>query len=273
MRLSFSTGALYHLPLRTVFALAHEAGFEGLELVYSPEVALRGAAPIRRLSQEYSLPVLSVHPSVVPYPGYNRAAHILPRLVSLAQELECPLVVVHTPKVSALEEPKGKEYIKVLLRERERGKSTLRIAVENAGFYRPSDTRFILHNVFQLRALAERYDLPLTLDTAHAGTSPYGVLGSYDALRGRLVNVHFSDFRRRRILLDWHALHTVLSHHQMPGKGVLPLAEFVRRLLADGYAGILTLEVSPTAIHAWDLAQTRQMLVQAIQFVRQLEKE
>jgi len=68
----------------------------------------------------------------VPYPGYNRAAHILPRLVSLAQELECPLVVVHTPKVSALEEPKGKEYIKVLLRERERGKSTLRIAVENA---------------------------------------------------------------------------------------------------------------------------------------------
>jgi sugar phosphate isomerase/epimerase len=53
----------------------------------------------------------------------------------------------------------------------------------------------------------------------------------------------------------------------------LPLAEFVRALLADGYAGIFTLEVSPTAIRAWNLAQTRQLLVRAIQSVRQLEAE
>jgi sugar phosphate isomerase/epimerase len=271
LRLSFSTGALYHLPLRTTFALAHEVGFAGVELVYCPEVVQRGAAPIQRLSQEYSLPVLSVHPSVVPYPGYNRAAHILTRLVSLAQRLDCPLVVLHTPKVRALEEPLGKEYVEVLLRERERCYPGLQIAVENAGFYRPSDTRFVLHNVSQLRNLADRYDLPLTFDTSHAGTSPDGVLGAYGILRRRVVNVHFSDLRPRRIFPDWSPLYTVLSHHQMPGEGVLPLAEFVRTLLADGYAGSFTLEVSPTAVRAWNLAQTRQMLVQAIQFVGQLE--
>jgi sugar phosphate isomerase/epimerase len=273
LRLSFSTGSLYHLPLRTIFALAHEAGFAGVELVYCPEVARRGVAPIRRLSQEFSLPVLSVHPSVVPYPGHNHAAHILPRLVSLAQGLDCPLVVVHTPKAKSLEEPQGKEYVEVLLRERERCNRRLQIAVENAGFYRPSDARFILHNVFQLRDLADRYDLPLTFDTSHAGTSPYGVLGAYDILRRRVVNVHFSDLRPRHGFPDWRPLYTVLSHHQMPGEGVLPLAEFVRTLVVDSYAGILTLEVSPTAIHAWDLAQARQILLRAIQFVRQLEGE
>jgi sugar phosphate isomerase/epimerase len=281
LRLSFSTGALYHLPLRTVFSLAHEAGFVGVELVYSPEVAQRDAMSIRRLSQEYSLPVLSVHPSVVPYPGCNRVAHILPRLVSLAERLDCPLVVLHTPKVTTLEEPRGKEFVEVLLRERERCSSPriergveyrgLQIAVENAGFYRPSDARFILHNVFQLRDLADRYNLPLTFDTSHAGTSPYGVLGAYEILRRRVVNVHFSDLRPRRIRPDWRPLYTVLSHHQMPGEGVLPLAAFVRALLADGYAGIFTLEVSPTAIRVWNLAKTRQLLVQAIEFVRQLE--
>lgn len=271
LRLSFSTGALYHLPLRTAFALAHEAGFAGVELVYCPEVAQRGATPIRRLSQEYALPVLSVHPSVVPYPGYNRAAHILPRLVSLAERLDCPLVVLHTPKVSALEEPAGKEFVEVLLRERERCNPGLQIAVENAGFYRPSDARFILHDVSQLRDLADRYDLAVTFDTSHAGTSPYGVLGAYDILRHRVVNVHFSDMLPRRIFPNWPPLYTVLSHHQMPGEGVLPLAEFVRALLADGYAGIFTLEVSPTAIRVWNLARARQILIQAIQFVRQLE--
>jgi sugar phosphate isomerase/epimerase len=283
LRLSFSTGALYHLPLRTAFALAHEAGFAGVELVYCLEVAQRGAAHIRRLSQEYSLPVLSVHPSVVPYPGYNSAAHILPRLVSLAERLDCPLVVLHTPKVTSLEEPRGKEFVEVLLRERERCGSPrvlsgvehrgLQITVENAGFYRRPDPRFLLQDVFQLRDLADRYDLPLTFDTSHAGTSPYGVLGAYDILRRRVVNVHFSDLRTRRIFPDWAPLHTVLSNHQMPGEGVLPLAEFVRALLADGYAGIFTLEVSPTAIRVWNLGQARQLLVQAIQFVRQLEVE
>ena len=271
MRLSFSTGALYHLPLRRAFTLAREAGFDGVELVYCPEVAWRGAAPVQRLMREYSLPVLSVHPSVVPYPGYNRAAHILPRLTSLAERLECPLVVLHTPKVATLQEPLGIEFVKVLLRERQRCNPGLQIAVENAGFYRASDVRYILHDARQLRDLAERYDLPLTFDTSHAGTSPYGVMGAYDILRSRVVNVHFSDLTPRRIFPDWPPLYTVLSHHQMPGQGVLPLTEFVRALLADRYAGILTLEISPTAVQVWNLAQARQALVQAIQFVRQFE--
>jgi sugar phosphate isomerase/epimerase len=271
LRISFSTGALYHLPLRTTFALAHETGFAGVELVYCPEVAMRGAAPIRRLSQEYSLPVLSVHPSVVPYPGGNRIARILPRLTALAEKLDCPLVVVHTPRASTLEEPRGKAWVEALLRERERYGSYLQVAVENAGFYQPSDARFALHNVTRLRDLADRYDLPLTFDTAHAGTSPYGVLEAYNILRHRVVNVHFSDMVSRHILPNWRPLYTVLSHHQMPGQGGLPLAEFVRALVADGYAGPFTLEVSPVAISAWNLARTRQILAQAVEQVRQLE--
>jgi len=270
LRISFSTGALYHLPLRTTFRLAHEAGFAGVELVYCPEVALRGAAPIRRLSQEYSLPVFSVHPSVVPYPGSNRITQILPRLTTLAKDLDCPVVVVHTPRVIALEEPRTKRWLDAILRERERCDPRPQVTVENAGFYQPSDARFALHNTTRLRELADHYDLPLTFDTAHAGTSPYGVLEAYRILRPRIVNVHFSDMRSRHIVPHWRPLYTVLSHHQMPGRGELPLAEFVRTLVADGYTGPLTLEVSPVAISAWNLARTRQILSEAIEQLRRL---
>lgn len=271
LRLSFSTGTLYHLPLRTTFALAREAGLQGIELVYCPEVAVRGARYVAQLSREYSLPVLSVHPSVIPYPGYNRAARILPRLVSLAEALDCPLVVLHTPKVSTLDEPAGAEFLQTLLQERERCNPVVYIALENAGYYQSSDARFALHDPHRLRALADRYDLPLTLDTSHAGTSPQGVLGTYGLLRDRVVNVHFSDLLPRRLVPDWKPLYTFLSHHQMPGQGVLPLSDFVRALLADSYAGVFTFEISPTAIGAWRLSQVRQSLRQALEFISQLE--
>ena len=269
LRLSFSTGTLYHFPLRTTFALAHEAGFQGVELVLGPEVVLRGAAYVRRLSQEYSLPVLSLHPPVIPYPGQNKAARILPHLVSLAEQVDCDLIVLHTPKTTNSEASQWTEFVEALLRER--SNTSVRISLENAGIFWESDIHYILHDVRRLRAFADRYDLPLTFDTAHAGTSAYELLEAYALLDGRVVNVHFSDLVHRRIFPDWPPLYTFFRHHQMPGEGILPLTEFLRMLLDTGYSGIFTLEVSPTAIKAWNPSRVREGLANLVQFVRRLE--
>lgn len=273
LRLSLSTGTLAHLPLHHVFRVAQEAGFDGVELVYTPISAQLDAKRILQLSRLYRLSILSVHPSVIPYPGYDRAARILPPLVDLAQRVGCPLVVVHTPKVESLNEPGGKDFVEVVIRETARSKPNVRVTVENAGFYRPADARFWLHDVRNLHTLADQHDLLLTFDTSHAGTSPFGVQESFSLLRDRVVNVHFSDLIPRRLKPDWRPLHTMLSHHQMPGEGILPLTRFVRTLLADGYIGPLTFELSPTAVRAWSIAQTRKRFRQAIEFVRQLEPD
>ncbi len=273
LRLSFSTGTLYHFPLRTTFALAREAGFEGVELVFGPEVIVRGAAYVRRLSREYQLPVLSLHPPVVPYPGQNKTDRMLPRLVSLAEQVDCGLIVLHTPKVTTLQETRWTDFVEALLRERERLHAGMQISLENAGIFWESDVRYILHDIRRLRAFADRYDLPLTFDTAHAGTSPYELLEAYALCAGRVVNVHFSDLVHRRIFPDWPPLYTLFRHHQMPGEGVLPLTEFVRVLLTTGYSGIFTLEVSPTALGAWSLSRVRKGLAKAVKFVRRLEAD
>ncbi len=270
LKLSFSTGTLYHLPLRTTFSLAHEAGFQGVELVLGAEVIMRGADYVRRLGQEYSLQVLSVHPPIVPYPGRRRVGRILRRLLSLAEQVGCDLVVLHTPKTTTPEAIPWIEFQKRMSQLRSDGGT--QVSLENGAIFRQSDADYVLHDVRRLRAFADRYDLPLTFDTSHAGTTAYGLLDAYAICAERVVNVHFSDLVQRRVFPDWPMLHTFFLHHQMPGDGALPLAEFMRRLLQSGYSGILTLELSPAAVRAWSLAGTREVLSQVVECVRQLER-
>jgi sugar phosphate isomerase/epimerase len=271
LKLSFSTGTLYHLPLRAAFALAHEAGFEGVELVLGPEALLRGAKYVRQLSQQYSLPVLSIHPPILPYPGQSKVVRILPRLISLAQGVGCDLVVLHTPKTSAPDSLAWTEFVDVM--SRRDSASGVRVSLENAGMFRPAELNYLLHDLPRLRSFADRHDLPLTFDTAHAGTSAYELLEAYALFDGRVVNVHFSDLVQRRIFPDWPPLYTFFLHHQLPGQGILPLAEFVRTLLATGYSGLFTLELSPTAIQAWSIPRVREGLRSAVAFVRRIEAE
>jgi sugar phosphate isomerase/epimerase len=271
LRLSFSTGTLYHLPLRTTFALAREAGFEGVELVLGLEVIVRGAAYVRQLSKEHSLAVLSVHPPILPYPSHNKGAGILPRLISLAEQTDCTLVVLHPPKATTTEESEWTQFVHALREQRERG--GVQVSVENAAIFRPSDTRYLLHDLARLRAFADRYDLPLTFDTAHAGASPYGLLEAYELVAGRVVNVHFSDCVRRHAFANWKWLQTFWQNHQIPGQGTLPLAEFMQALLKGGYGGILTVELSPLALQAWSLSRIRRGLARTVAAVRQLEAQ
>jgi sugar phosphate isomerase/epimerase len=253
------------------FSLAREAGFQGLELVYGLEVMVRGAAFVRRLIREYDLPVLSIHPPILPYPGHRRPARILPRLVELAEETGCPLVVLHPPKTTSMDTAIGSEFVEGLARWSTH--ETVAVSLENPAITPPSDRSYVLGNLTDLRRFADEWDLPLTFDTSHAGTSSHGVLDGYRLVRDRLVNVHFSDLVPRPKLPALAALQTFLVHHQQPGEGTLPLLAFLRELLTSGYAGPITVEVSPTAMQAWSLAHIRRGLADAAQFILQAESE
>jgi len=271
LRLSFSTGTLYHLPLRISFALAREAGLDGVELVLGPEVTLLGAAHVRHLSQKFCLPVLSLHPPILPYPGMHDTRRVLPRLVSLAEQVGCDLVVLHTPKTASTTDRQWTAFLEAL--HAAHSNPHVRVSVENGGIFAPTDESYVLHDARRLSDFATRYDLPVTFDTSHAGTSQYKLLEALALFDGRVANVHLSDLAQRRIVPDWQPLYTLFLHHQLPGEGALPLAQFVRTLLRNGYAGILTFEISPTAMHACSLKRVRRGLARCVRFVRQIEAE
>jgi len=145
----------------------------------------------------------------------------------------------------------------------------VRISIENRAFFRPRDQHYVLGDLRELRAFADELDLPMVLDTSHAATSSYSLAEAYDIVADRLVNVHLSDLRPPPWPLNAPCLHTYLKHHQIPGDGQLPLADFLGRLAADGYCGPITLEISPVALRIWWPPDVKRQLARSVAYVRQ----
>lgn len=270
MRIALSTASLYLYPLRHIFSVAKDAGFEGLELALSPEVAIRGCGYLRGLSQEYGLPVLALHPPMIPVPGRKEHHSLLPRMRKLGRGLGCEFIVIHAPKALNLTEGFGRQYSEAVQTcVKELRHSSPRLSVENQAVFRPGDRRYVLSEPASLRRFADEHDLALTLDTAHAASFPYDLLEAYEVFRSRLGNVHLSDFRSWLSIPPWFNLHSYFKHHQLPGDGDLPLIELLQRLRADSYRGLVTLEVSPTALRAWWPPRAKEELIRCLDFVRE----
>jgi sugar phosphate isomerase/epimerase len=238
-----------------------------VELVATPEVLLRGGSYVHRLSVEYGLPVLSLHPPVLFFYPWYSFQKLVSRLVDLAQETGCPIVVLHTPiKAKDLSQGEGRRYVEAVKEHRQ--SQGVRIAVENRAFFFEEDKECALSDLRELRAFADEHDLGLVLDTAHAGTSTYRLMEAYAIFSTRLVNVHLSDIRYLPPLLDSPYLHTYIKHHQIPGNGWLPLAEFVQVLRRDSYDGPLTLEISPVALGWWWPSRAKDNLKRCVSLVK-----
>jgi len=269
MELSLSTGCIYIYPLRFIFNIARESGFAGVELVVGPEVELRGGRYVRRLAESCELTIFSLHPPILPFPGWSDYRTIVRRLIDLALEVGAGYVVLHPPNARSLADDRGRRYVEALTEGLRQTEGTdLRIAIENRAFFRSGDQDYVLIDLRELRAFADELDLPLILDTSHAATSSYSLAEAYHILGDRLVNVHFSDLRSPPWPLSISYLHTYFKHHQIPGDGQLPLADFLSRLAADGYCGPITLEISPIALRIWWPPGVKSRLARCVAYVR-----
>jgi sugar phosphate isomerase/epimerase len=269
MELSLSTGCIYIYPLRSIFSIARESGFAGVELVVSPEVEWRGGRYFRRLAESYGLTIFSLHPPILPFPGWADYRTAIPRLIDLALEAGARYVVLHPPNAHSLADERGRSYVEALREGLRRTEGTgLRIAIENRAFFRPQDQYYVLSDMRELRAFADELDLPMVLDTSHAATTSYSLAEAYQLLADRLVNVHLSDMRSPPWPFRTPYLHTYLKHHQIPGDGQLPLADLLGRLAADSYRGPITFEISPVALRIWWPPSIKRQLARCVTYVR-----
>ncbi len=263
--ISISTASLYHVPLRTVFRLAAEAGFDGVELVTGPETWLLGARRVAALSREYRLPVFTVHQTLAPLIG-GSAARRLGDAVATAAAVGGRHVVIHPPDVARHEE--AEPWLRALDAARDRGAADgVRLAIENSGFAPHEAGRHYLGELEDLVAFAEGRDLDVTLDTCHVAMRGLNLATSYAVMRPRLANIHLSNLSPNGPPLSFPYAGPLLTEHRVPEDGLLDLAPFVRRLAADGYQGPLTYEISPLALRFWSPTRLRQRLVSLVAFV------
>jgi sugar phosphate isomerase/epimerase len=269
LKFSLSTGTLYIYPLQTVFRWARAAGFDGVELVVNPEAIVRGGRAVRQMAEAEGVEIFSVHPTVVPLPGWWERHGGLDRTIRLAQETGASLVVMHTPRSTSLDEGEGLALRrKVEAWQPRLAGSGLRLAIENKAVRAEAHRRHALSSLDQLRAFADHYDLGLVLDTSHAGTAGDDLLRARQTFDGRLVNVHLSDMGGWLPPLPVASVRRSLGQHRFPSAGDLPLADLLSALSADQYPGPVTLEVHPVAMHAWWPPAMRRRLAQAVEWMR-----
>jgi len=249
-----STGSLYTYGLPRVFALAAEAGYDGIEVIVDHRCDTHDPAYLRRLSAEYGLPIQALHsPFVLDVPKWP--ADQLGRLeytVRLAQELGVPVVVTHLPFriygiighwhgprprrfAVPVPWPRREPYYHLLRNgrlQKMEAETGVRIGVENMP----------LHRFLGLPINAYWFNRPehlgrfphLTLDTTHLGTWGLDPLEIYRRLRGQIIHVHLANYDGRE--------------HRLPSDGHLRLGELLRQLALDGYQGAVSVESQPDAV-------------------------
>jgi sugar phosphate isomerase/epimerase len=250
-----------------VFRWAQEAGFDGVEVVVNPEVVARGGEGLSRLAGDEGLTLFSVHPTVVPLPGWRERHGGAGPTIRLAREAGAGVVVMHTPRATSLDAGEGLAFRRRIetWAERLAGAGT-RLAVENKAVRRATDLDYALTPLERLRAFADRYDIGLVLDTSHAGSAGDDLLAARRVFDGRLVNVHLSDLAPPASPLP--RLNDVLTTHLFPGTGHLPLAHLLADLVHSGYQAPVTLELNPFALRFWWPPAIRRHLSRAVQWMQ-----
>jgi sugar phosphate isomerase/epimerase len=278
MKVSLSTASLYLYPLRKTFELAKRAGFDGVELVIGPEVEWRGGDYIRRLSREYALPILTVHPPLIGFPGWSKIQITIEpyfdKALRITRSVGAPLMVLHMPRAERFDDRIGSGFISTIISTRQRLDGTgPRLALENSSKFRERDEEYILRALPDLRGFADAHDFPMTLDTAHVGTWGLDLIDSLKYFDGRLANVHFSDLCEvPPWVMKRPRLHSYLRQHQMPGTGLLPLKGLLRELEVRGYDGPITYELSPLPLRFWSPRRIEGKLRECVDYVRSATK-
>jgi sugar phosphate isomerase/epimerase len=263
MRISFSTGTYYHLPLTYSLRLASTLGFDGVEWVVHPAYLLQGLDPVRRAFTSSGVRPLSIHPPFYSLPGWPRQPpRAMARLGALARRLGAELVVVHTAAFTTYEsqqEDREDRYVKALERGQLAGGPHVVIGVETAQFNKRPNKHYTLDDLTELVAFCKQHECGITLDTCHSGANGEDLLASYEAVRPLLRNVHLSD-------VQWRGGRPCT--HRLPGEGHLPLDRLLQRMAADSYDGLVTLEIHPLKAGPFSRDEAARRLGQALDFIR-----
>ncbi len=252
MKLLLSTGAFPGFSVESSLSLAHDAGADGVELMLTPRSGHLDPEYVRRLEERFEIPVRSVHTVL----RLRRAsADVLARDIIESARFasrfpRCSALVVHTPEVQSLHDPAARIWFDAVNTAVDISqRSGFAVAIENSGRSSQKTPTWAFDHPHRLLWLTEEWDLQITYDTAHAASRNWELLDTLRAFLPRIANIHLSDVADRQSRFGlWNAMR---RDHQLPGHGILPLDDVLLRLAQTQYEGLVTLELSPVAVHAW----------------------
>jgi len=231
---ALSTSSVYPDRTPDAFEAAARLGYDGIEVMVYTDPVSQDVDVLSRLIDYHQIPILAVHaPSLLlTQRVWGREPwEKLRRSTDLAERLGAKVVVVHPPF-------------------RWQRDYALGFEAGVAAMEAETDVIFAVENMFPLRAggreivpYAPTWDptamecANVTLDLSHTAASGSDALTMAADLGTRLAHVHLADG-------TGVPNGPFPDEHLGPGRGSQPCAEVLRRLTADGYPGIVVLEVN-----------------------------
>jgi len=240
--------------LQTDLAAASAAGYDAVELRDAKlDAYLRAGgslAGVRVLCRDSHLSVASLNAledsTLTAGPARQAVLDRCRQMCAWARDLACPYLIVVPSFLAGEDRTTVRARTVDALRQMGAvaGGYGVRIGFEFLGF--PTCSVRTLDEAQRIVVELGDPAVGLVIDAFHffAGGSTWAMLDAVDP--GRLFVVHLDDAedRARTELTDRHRL--------LPGDGVFPLKEFVRRLRTSGYSGVYSLELFRPEYWQWD---------------------
>ncbi len=251
MKILFSTGCLFYLPVKDIFELAGEAGFDGCELVVNANFNQPNYVDRVKECLEI-LPVKSVHAPFIKMASWGNKINSLMLTVDVARQLHADIVNFHPPSWFHMEMQFYKWFSSVYDFQKELGCEDIPLTIENMPLSgkKLMLAPYVLNDYNDLVEFGVKKNLYFTFDTTHFATFENDVIAAFLTVfrTGRLKNVHLSDYQNSR-------------SHLFLGSGELPIVKLLSTMMRLGYEGMITLEVSPN-----ELPRTRQWLLKVMKY-------
>ncbi len=254
MRFLFSTGSLHTYGLDRCFAIAAQAGFDGIELMVDQRWDTRQPAYLQELSRRSHLPITAVHTPFGAVPGWPHGQPaLIARSVALAEAVGADVVVHHLPiriGYAAVNAGARRFFVPLPGWNMEEGyrrwlvsddyrrlqaSTAVRLCIENMPARRVGRRSLNLHHWNSTEAIMH-FDA-ITMDTTHLATWALDAAAVYAAWGSRVRHIHLSNFQAGQ-------------EHRRPEQGELRLDHLLALLTATGYAHSVTLELHPDALDA-----------------------
>ncbi|MCX8111545.1 MAG: sugar phosphate isomerase/epimerase [Syntrophorhabdaceae bacterium] len=251
MKVLFSTGCIYYLPIKEIFILAKEAGYDGCDLVIDRHFNRPDYLDIVKECCQI-LPVYSIHAPFLKIDAWGSKTNAIVQTVRIAQELNAGLINFHPPSWFSAELVFFRSFRKIEDFQRSLGAEGIRLTIENMPLVgkKLMLTPYILNDYRDLIEYGLKRNLDFTFDTTHLGT--FGIdpiVGFLSFFKtGRLKNIHISDY-------------TDTESHLFLGRGNMPVARLLNTMRRLGYDEMVTLEVSPE-----ELPRARQWMVKMMRY-------
>jgi sugar phosphate isomerase/epimerase len=246
----FSNGSLYTFGLDRVYGWAAEAGYDGVEIMMDERWDTHQDAYLNHLAERHGIPIRALHAPLYRGAWGLGPGETLVRIAKLAARIGDPVVIAHPP-------PPGRPLLLWAEGPLEQArKAGIRVAVENMPRGRAKIFNIRSRRCYRPEHLFGHGDV--TLDTSHVAASGLDLMEAYDKLSNQLRHVHLSD--------------SDLSggdQHRLPGKGKLPLKEFLAALERNDYPGVVSLELKPWPLGTPNTKVVQERMRNALRFVRE----